>query len=169
MTEIRYITGDLLASDEAIQVHGCNAQGKMGSGFALSLRNMHPWAYDIYVKTYENTGLHLGTVIWAINENEKPIIGHAITQESYGRDGKLYVDYDAIRACIQEVDRFVRSIRRVGIDVPEVEPTVSQVGFPLIGAGYGGGKWSKIAKIIEEESQSFTPVVYLLDGVVPTD
>jgi hypothetical protein len=37
----------------------------------------------------------------------------------------------------------------------------------LIGSGLAGGKWARISSIIETESKNFTPVVYLLDGVIP--
>lgn len=170
MTAIRYVTGNLLETELPIIMQGCNAQGRMGSGLALSIRIKFPWAYEIYVDAHQRAGLRLGEIVWAIHESGKPIIGNAITQEFYGRDQKLYVNYEAVRLCLKEVERFIVATQgdQPDLDIASIR-AVTQVGFPLIGAGLGGGKWSIISKIIEEESHSFTPVVYLMDGVIPED
>lgn len=64
-----------------IIAHGCNAQGKMGSGFAKELRNRYPMAYDDY-KAYEKEMgfLRIGQIAYsAINDNL--IIANCITQK----------------------------------------------------------------------------------------
>jgi len=38
-----------------------------------------------------------------------------------------------------------------------------KVGLPKIGAGLGGGDWSIISKIIEEELGEFDVTIYVLD------
>ena len=37
--KIIYKQGDLLEAEEVVIVHGCNAQGVVGSGVALAIRN----------------------------------------------------------------------------------------------------------------------------------
>ncbi len=44
--KINYVNGDLFATDIKTIVHGCNAQGVMGSGVAKSIRENFPKAYD---------------------------------------------------------------------------------------------------------------------------
>ena len=152
--KIEYRKGDLLTSDEKIILHGCNACGVFRSGIAKSIRESFPNAYKVYMKQYENNGLNLGDVIWDFES--KKIIGNLVTQESYGRDKAQYVDYNAIRIAIKNVNNIITTISN---------DELPRVGLPLIGAGLGGGKWSIISSIIEEESTNFQPVVYTLDNI----
>jgi O-acetyl-ADP-ribose deacetylase (regulator of RNase III) len=164
--DIIYRTGDLLKSDQNVIVHGCNASGfAYGSGIAGQIRKRHPEACRAYL-TASDADRRLGNVIWWIDASRPLIIGNAITQQTYGGDGKLYVNYDAIRMAIQNVDLFVQQWHETESHVPGID--LATVGFPLIGAGLGGGKWSIIKNFIEQESFSFQPVVYLFDGIIPT-
>lgn len=159
--EIEYRQGDVLAGPERLIIHGCNAQGVMGSGVAKAIRDRYPWAYDAYRMAWEEDDVYLGAVIWAIDTGAARIIGNAITQEFFGRDGQKYVDDNAVRRCIQEVDRFVVLTQTEDVLIPCIGK-ITGVAMPMIGAGLGGGDWSVISKIIEEESKHFRPVVYSL-------
>jgi O-acetyl-ADP-ribose deacetylase (regulator of RNase III) len=153
--KIEYITGNLLEGPEQVILHGANAQGRMASGIAKDIRATYPNAYIEYMKKYNTSGLILGEVIWAIDNDR--IIGNLITQKYYGKDGKKYVNDDAIRSALREVNDFAKLL----------DDTLPRIGMPLIGAGLGGGDWKIISAIIEEESTHFQPVVYTLDGVIP--
>lgn len=156
-------TGDFLAGDEVLVIHGCNAQGEMGSGAALAVRQRIPIAYRVYREVYLLRGLPLGEVIWAIDiggDAQRPrIVGNAITQEYYGPHGR-YVNYGAIRDTLRHVDQFVARTHD-DIQIARVSP-ITAVGMPMIGAGRGGGDWAEIVKIIEGESEHFQPIVYRL-------
>jgi O-acetyl-ADP-ribose deacetylase (regulator of RNase III) len=182
LMKIEYVSGDLIAGRETIIIQGCNAQGVMGRGLAKAVKERLPWAYDVYRKEFETNGLRLGTVVWAINISPKPldengrprmgydrsrIVGNAITQQHWEAakavDGRN-VDYDAVRSTLKEIDAFVHLTQSGSppfIEIPQIGE-ITRVGFPLIGAGLGGGEWDDISKIIENESQCFTPVVYRL-------
>ena len=147
--KILYKEGDVCEAVEDIIAHGCNAQGKMGSGVAKAIRAKFPEAYDAYIEEDE---LELGTVIAAFS-NDK-IIANCITQEFYGNDGRLYVDYDAIRQCMRELHAILMEPKGFG------EPNLT-VAMPMIGAGLAGGDWAIIEKIIEEEFTDVEPVVYV--------
>jgi O-acetyl-ADP-ribose deacetylase (regulator of RNase III) len=164
--------GDFIAGDEVLIIHGCNAQGEMGAGAALAIRQRIPIAYHIYRSLYLLRGLTLGEVIFAIDVGQQArqedlgpgivrprIVGNAITQKFYGSAGR-YVSYEAIQNAIREVDRFVARTHD-DIQIAGVTP-ITKVGMPMIGAGLGGGLWHEIAKIIEAESHHFQPVVYRL-------
>lgn len=143
---IVYVEGNLIASDEAIIAHGCNAQGVMRSGVAKAIREEYPSAYDDYRATYETQGnkLYLGQVV-ITNTLERTIL-NIISQEYYGRDPSVvYVSYDAIELAMGYIN----------------DMGYTRVAFPLIGAGLANGSWERISRIIESNAH-FTPVVYYL-------
>lgn len=145
--KIQYVNGDLFATDIEHILHGCNAQGVMGSGVAKIIKEQYFDAFAFYAEQYDEHGLKLGDVQF-VPANGKVIV-NAITQEFYGRDGKRYVSYDAVAAAMNTVNRV---LKLSGID---------RVAMPKIGAGYGGGDWDAIAAIIEQEMVDVQPVVYV--------
>ncbi len=134
---------DAFLYPNTVVVHGCNAQGVMGSGVAKVVRNDFPGAYYEYIRHHEEFGLALGEIIpvpvlpnrWIIN---------AITQEFYGRDGKRYVDYKAVGKAFRSVKVFAQ------------DNGIESVNYPKIGAGLGGGDWNTIAEIIDLELEGIT-------------
>lgn len=118
-------------------VHGCNAQGAMGSGFAALIRDKYPLAYKKYIKQ-ANTGYILGEVIPVVVEPNLEII-HAITQEFYGTD-RVHVDYDAVRQAMKGT----LHLATIGL----IEST--DVHMPLIGGGLAGGDPPKLISIMNE-------------------
>lgn len=157
--DIIYKHGDLMKAAERFIVHGCNAQGVMGSGVAKLIRDRYPQAYNEYVDIHRSEGLFVGQTLW-VNTHPHAII-NAITQERYGRDENVvYVSYDGIRSAF-------RRINEVAASPSDAYGEVDAVALPLIGAGLANGRWSIISKIIEEEATNFQPVVYLVDGIIP--
>jgi hypothetical protein len=67
----------------------------------------------------------------------------------------LHADHSAIEQAMAAVNAFVAP--------------GAAVAMPLIGAGLANGRWSVISRIIETQTRRFTPMVYLIDGVVPED
>lgn len=151
--KIQYKTGNLIEADEYCLVHGCNAQGRMGSGVAKAIRAYYPAAYDAYRDEYDRNGLIVGDVIWALSNGK--LIANGITQEFYGYDNNTYIDYDAINRVMENVHGTASELE-------------FSVALPLIGAGLGGGSWKKISEIIENIFTDVIPVVYTLDGTIPS-
>ena len=154
------LVGNLLAVKHGIIVHGCNAQGVMGSGVAAEVRKLYPEAYETYHRAYKKrineTGksLELGRVVWFTASKEEPklAIANAITQEFYGRDPNVvYVSYEAIRT----------AFRRIGEVAREHQLPVH---YPLIGAGLANGDWTVIADIIDQELKGVEHTVWTLPG-----
>lgn len=152
--------GNLLAVKHGIVVHGCNAQGVMGSGVAKEVREVYPGAYEAYRNAYEKhlkeTGqaLQLGRVVWYTVSKEEPklAIANAITQQFYGRDPKVrYVSYEAIET----------AFRRIGAIAREHNLPVH---YPMIGAGLANGDWGTIADIIDRELEGVEHTVWTLPG-----
>lgn len=156
--DIEYITGNILDGEEEFLVQGCNAQGVMGSGLAKVLRDTYPEVFREYRKAYIDGGnyLELGDIVW-VDVGDRMVL-NAITQENFGRNSKIvYASYDAIETVIKTIDA------EVG------DESIPRVAFPLIGCGLANGSWKIVSTIIEDYSTRFQPVVYLLDGVIPTD
>ena len=143
--------GDVLNVERGIVVHGCNAQGVMGSGIARSVKDRYPKAFFSYRRQYENSGeLKVGDII-PVEVSEDKWIVNAITQRFYGRDGRRYVDYDGVRSCFLKVAALAKEN-----NLP--------VFYPLIGCDLGGGDWEVVSKIISEELKDVEHALFLLPG-----
>jgi len=130
--------GNLFGNVEhGLIIHGCNAQGVMGSGVAKIIRDKYPVAYQTYMQQAD-TGYILGEVIPAIVEPNLVIV-NAITQEFYGTD-RVHVDYDAVRQVMKGVEHLAKSQLIKSEDVH----------FPLIGGGLAGGDQFKLIQIFSE-------------------
>ena len=136
---------DITKVASGIIVHGCNAQGVMGSGVAKQLRAKYPDIFTDYtniLRIFKDIGdAPLGCVIWT-DISPQLVIANAITQEFYGRDGGKYVSYDAIDEAFKQVADSAKSLN-MEINVPY-----------LIGAGLGGGNAGIIEEIISANTQN---------------
>ena len=130
--KIKYKRGNLLEADEIHLVHGCNAQGVMGSGVARAIRDWYPKAYQDYRSVYQEGKLLLGNIISSAQDDGR-VIHNAVTQEFYGRDSRTYVSYWAIAETFSKLESY----------------NLGHIALPKIGAGLGGGDWSVIEAIIE--------------------
>ena len=156
--KIEYRKGDLFQTEIETIIHGCNAQGVMGSGIAKIIREKYPKAYERYVAEYSlHNKLALGKVIIVPCGDRKndptnyKIIVNAITQEFFGREDVRYVSYDAIDDAMTRINRFTETYG------------ITQIAMPQIGAGLGNGSWEVISAIIEHRLVHVTPVVYILE------
>ena len=132
---IEYKKGNLLDVERGIILHGCNAQGVMGSGVALAVKNKYPQAYEDYVEDLEERRVYLGdtSVYWY---NTNLAVYNAITQVHYGTSDR-HVNYWAIAKVFKNAVENARSFNMT-------------LNFPKIGAGLGGGDWYIIENIIND-------------------
>jgi O-acetyl-ADP-ribose deacetylase (regulator of RNase III) len=139
---MKFVKGDLLDAPEKIIAHGCNAQGVMGSGVALAIKNKYPSAYISYMKLikYCKDNLKSPLCHCAVAFSKDKIILNAITQEFYGRDGKQYVNYEAVT---RSLARGIKALLAQGHDV-------RRIAIPKIGAGLGGGDWEIIKGLLAD-------------------
>ena len=170
MVDIIYKNGNLLDAEERIIMHGCNAQGIMGAGVAKQIKEKFPESYLKYREAFNKNRLYLGNIIWSIS-GEK-IIGNAITQENYGGIRvKPYIDYEALTEVIYCINDMIEvfDFYNFGDTSTILNLELIPVAFPLIGAGFAGGSWKNISRIIQEKSKYFQPIIYTLDGEIPND
>lgn len=123
-----------------IFVHGCNAQGVMGSGVAGQLAAGHPMIKESYLKFIEQCRVQNQDPLGLVDTLNWPGLRfcNAITQRDFGRDGAKYVSYKAIQDSFRDILYHARFTK------------FNTINFPMIGAGLGGGEWSIIQTIIEE-------------------
>lgn len=131
--------GDMFADPKGYIMHGCNAQGVMGSGVANIIRQRYHEAYKVYALQYPN--YIMGEVIPVQVMHNLAII-NAITQDDYGTH-KIQADYDAIRQAMKGAVHVVSSNTYLG--VPQ------ELHMPFIGAGLAGGDPDTIVAIMREE------------------
>lgn len=146
---ISYIKSNLFLDPHSYIAHGCNAQGVMGSGFALELKNRYPDAFLDYVsfcKAHKHLNM-LGLVNVSMQVNG-PIVFNCITQEYYGKDGKIYADIKAIQDCFKRIY--------------DMLPVGSVLAMPKIGCGYGGLMWSDVEHVIKNTLPDTHVKVYIL-------
>lgn len=162
--------GDLLENVErGFIMHGCNAQGRMGSGIALAIRKRWPEVYTEYEKQYSKghthflTGkflseLEMGTNI-AVKVSPEIVVINAITQRYYrghqmaSSDAQQFVDYTAIAKCFYDVIRIKK-------EYSHITPILH---FPKIGAGLGNGDWETIRRLIEFNLRSMNKNLWILE------
>lgn len=132
--------GDLFANVKAGHIlHGCNAQGVMGSGVARIVRDMYPIAYQHYKKWHDLHGLHLGDIIPVIVAPELVIL-NGITQHLFGRDGGPYVNYPALKKVFEDSV----TIAQGGL------ADCTDLHMPLVGGGLGGGDPDLIIEMMQD-------------------
>lgn len=143
---ISTVKGDLFAylRPEDYMIHGCNAQGVMGSGIALAVKNIYPGAYAAYRKVEETQGLELGSIIPYYDQTDKITVINGITQNLFGRNGNRFVSYDAITEVFEKTRIYIEG------SITFDDPKPPRLFMPLIGAGLGGGNWRIIQTIVEE-------------------
>lgn len=141
-TKIITKIGNLLDVTEGHIVHGCNAQGVMGSGVAKAIKEKYPLAFSTYKLAYQDNFLQLG---WAqsIKVSDSLIIWNAITQQFFGLPGRN-CSYDGIQNAFEYLNGRIENGHH-GLDKIKKE-----IHIPFIGSGLGGGNWNIIKTIIEE-------------------
>lgn len=136
---MKTIRGDLLKlaleGEFEVIVHGCNCLCTMGAGIAKFVKATFPEAYEADLETGKGDRSKMGTYSSAtVNRNGHEItIVNAYTQYHY-RGKKPLVDYDALAEVFTKIGRDFDGKR---------------IGYPLIGAGLGGGDWARISDLID--------------------
>lgn len=145
--KIEYVKGNLFTTNILHIVHGCNAQGNMGSGVAKIIRDDYPEAHKEYVARHKISPWRLGE-IQAVPSNGKIII-NAITQNRYGGPER-HANYEAIAKVMEKINDMFYDI------------SDKNIAMPKIGAGLANGDWNVIEAIIESELTNVQPYVYII-------
>lgn len=137
----KYVYSDIIEECEAgnydvlIQMLSC--QNVQGEGLAKSIAKLHPQVAQVNKQTSKGDRSKLGkyTSCSVVGKSgHKYEIVNLYGQYYWGRDEKVYADYDAIRKALQLISNDFKGQR---------------IAIPKIGAGYAQGCWMTISSIIE--------------------
>lgn len=143
---LRMIRQNILKIPAGIIVHQVNCQGVMGTGLAKQIKLTYPRVFDEYSnKTWKLGDIQVlyvgdltGTNLYVCN-----LAG----QDSFGRD-KRYTDYKAVRTGLKNLEAWRDLHQRKMHEFL----TQEYIYIPYkIGCNNGGGDWSIVSNIIEEE------------------
>jgi O-acetyl-ADP-ribose deacetylase (regulator of RNase III) len=143
---IKYLQKDLTTIECGVIIHGCNAQGVMGSGVALALRTKWPQIFKSYrtlCEAYNFNHQLLGCVDFVtVNSyaGKEVVVGNIITQQTYGKDGRRYADPKAIDMGLEQACMYAKHL-------------FLPLYMPRIGCSLGGLNWEKdVEPIVEYQS-----------------
>ncbi len=152
---IEIIEGDLLDAFDNGEVnvigHCCNAQGKMNSGIAKSIRERYPVVYNRYFSCWASLPSILG---WCIGvhigwESDNKKVYNLVGQEFYGYDGKKYLIEEELEKAL-----IIMASRTTSEDI---------IGFPYnMGCDRAGGNWEIVYGMISRIFEKHQVKIYRL-------
>lgn len=148
MNNVQIVHGDIFTSNVQAIVHQTNCYGRMGSGFALKIRQHYPEVYEEYFKLCQryNPDDLFGAIQTVQALNGRYII-NLFGQKEYGRD-KQYTNYDAIQNGLNLI--------------VEHNPNIKTLGFPYkMGCTLGGGDWSIMYQLIDNTFKQVDKEIYI--------
>lgn len=135
---IKHVKGDIFESGADVILHQVNCKGVMGSGVAKQVKEKYPDVYLEYLCWCRNPimkGKLLGRIqIFDICDSKT--IVNMFAQDEFGRGGRCYTNYDALKSCLEQVNTHFAGCT---------------VAIPYkMSCDRGGGDWSIVSKMIEE-------------------
>lgn len=137
--------------EKCIMVQQVNCQGVMGSGLAKAIRDKYPVVYEHYRAEYELGLLELGYTSY-IEVEENKLVANICGQDRYGRDGKQYTNYEALRKGLEDVKMMAEAL-----NLTVVLPT-------KIGCGLGGGDWEGVVLPMIDEVFRGDLIAFVFQG-----
>ena len=131
---------NILTVEKGIIVHQVNCMGVMGSGLAKSIREKWP----VVFQQYKNKPPVLGD-IQMVSVATGLVVCNLAGQDRYGKDA-VHTDYTAVRSGLKKLSDWNTS--KLTIHIPH-----------KMSCGLGGGGWSMISDIIDEELVDHTVII----------
>lgn len=143
--ELKEYVGDLFTCDCDVICHQVNCQGVMGIGLSKAIRKRYPIVFEQYSNFLENnkdiadsTSEFLG-LCQIVKIGDKKYVANLFGQDTYGKEKKVYTNYDALLCALFALRRLVL-FGGYGI---------KSIAFPQgIGCGFAGGDWEKVRDMI---------------------
>jgi O-acetyl-ADP-ribose deacetylase (regulator of RNase III) len=141
MIEYRYgcVASALKLGEISVIAHQANCFNTMNSGVAKAIRQLYPEVYAADCKTVKGDHRKLGGFTMATTLDG--LVFNLYGQYDYGRDGKQYTDYEALRSSLKNMAYKLRHLGFLG-----------KIGIPKLGCGLGGGDWEGEVKLIVEQT-----------------
>ena len=153
MIEMKARKGDITKAESGLILHQVNCQGVMGAGVARAIRNKWPEVYTEYTEFCDtHYGSHgdglLGS--FSITPVKHNIwVGNLFGQKFFGR-GQRYTSYDALDSSLKLAADWCNS------------HCVTDIHFPQIGCGLGGGEWWIVENLIQGNLKDFNLTYWTL-------
>lgn len=150
---ISFIQGDLFTTDAELILHQVNCRGVMGSGVALGVRQQYPQVFEAYsalCAIHKPTPAELLGTVQFCDIGGGQMVVNLFAQKDFGYDGKCYTDYDALRTALCKVAGYARR-QQLTVALPY-----------RMACHRGGGDWSVVSAIIEEEFADVDVLIYAL-------
>lgn len=152
---LTYRIGDATAPPESgprVIAHVCNDVGRWNKGFVLAVSQRWPKARSAYFRWFREAEFALGE-LQVVPVEPKVWVANMVGQHGLRRRGEPQpLRYPALRKCL-------RALR------VEAEKLHATVHMPRLGCGLGGGEWSRVEAMIEEELAPYVDVfVYDLES-----
>lgn len=139
-----------LEVETRILLHVVNCQGTMGSGIAKEIKTRIPFTYQMYMKSYQDGLLVLGSVSTGNG------IYNLAAQDHYGTD-KRHLNYGALADCLNTIRKEMRYIAMF---------SDAEIVIPYkMGCDRAGGDWSVVYEMIEYYLKDCDVVICSLDSV----
>lgn len=136
------VNGNILNIHTGILCHQVNAQGKMGAGLALAIRNKWPVAYTDYLRAR----LRLGQTAFS-KISDRMFVAHMCGQNKYWPRGQVHTNYDALAQCMITVVGFYQKNRPA---LAQDQEFAWKIYLPYgIGCGLAGGDWKIVSEMIK--------------------
>lgn len=153
---VKIIKGDITKAKQKVILHGVNCQGVMGSGVAKALYTKWPKVKTDYLSICDEefadgrTPDQLLGLVQPVRVTKTKKVLNCFTQQNYGYDKQVYLNYDALITCLSSVSLHCFSKK------------IKEIAMPKIGCGLAGGDWEKVKKIVERIFGNITVYVYEL-------
>ena len=150
---MKHIKGDIFTTDADAILHQVNCQGVMGAGLAKQIKEKYPTVFKYYkarcdadkearkrLVLSKSNLLGLAQICYKEDYRvgqveDTQVIVNCFAQDRYGRDGRCYTDYAALKKCFEYVNQ-----RFAG----------KKVAIPyLMGCGLAGGDWKIVSELIK--------------------
>ncbi len=137
---IRIVDGDLLNATAEYICHQVNCMGVMGSGVAKQIRTKWPCVYQSYHNAVEKYSKEHGREellgkIQFVKVTDKTKVVNMFGQFSYGRDGAVHTDIEALKKCFYTLKNRVKPGETIAMPY-------------RIGCGLGGGDWGAVVDVL---------------------
>lgn len=144
---IKFVKGDIFLSDCEAIGHGCNCEGYMGAGIALSIRQRFNKAYQLYKKACSINKFKPG-VVQTVDCGNKKIVNMATQSKIRRHDGSGGARESWIRECLENIKCNFK------------KREYNSIAFPPVGCSLGGLSWERIKPLfIEIFSESDLKVI----------
>ncbi len=151
---IHYLRGDATnptVPGPKIIAHVNNDAGGWGRGFVLAVSKKWKQPEMEYRKWYGTPSFKLGKIL-LVEVGPALWVCNMVAQHDYGPvdKGQKYIQYPALAECLRNLSLGARGAQ-------------ASVHMPRIGCGLGGGTWSEIEPLIEQNLKDIDTYVYDLE------